>query len=169
MKYPKLHNFNEMYTPSEALDYITPFLNKSLIYWEACYGEEYMARELERKGFTVVGSKEIDCLKQEPENWDFFITNPPFNGNKKFIRRAIELKKPFALLIRLEHLGGVEACKLLKDFDFQIIIPEKRINYITPKMLRGEKVGGSQFHSIWLTHGLNLPKQINYLTTPKQD
>ena len=53
--------------------------------------------------------------------------------------------------------------RLLKDLDFQLIIPERRINYITPKMLAGEKVGGSQFHSIWLTYGLNLPKQINYI------
>ncbi len=162
MKYPKLHNFNEMFTSPEALDYIDPFLNKGLIYWECCYGKGHLAKELKRRGFKIIGNKDIDCLKEQPKKWDFLITNPPFNGNKKFIRRALELNKPFALLIRLEHLGGVEAMKLLKDFDFQIIIPEKRINYITPKMLRGESVGGSPFHSIWLTHKLNLPKQIIY-------
>jgi hypothetical protein len=46
--------------------------------------------------------------------------------------------------------------------DLQVIIPKKRINYITPKMKQGIKVGGSQFHSIWLTYKVNLPKQINY-------
>jgi len=164
MEYPKLHNFNEMFTPPEAMSYIIPFLNKDLIYWEACYGEGHMAKELIRKGFNVIGNKNIDCLLSEPkEKWDIWITNPPFNGNKKFIKRAIELKKPFVFLIRLEHLGGVEALNLLKDLDFQIIIPEKRINYITPKMIAGKKVGGSPFHSIWLTYKLNLPKQINYI------
>ncbi|MFA7074131.1 MAG: hypothetical protein WC234_02960 [Endomicrobiaceae bacterium] len=51
---------------------------------------------------------EIKNLKKEKpkEEWDIFITNPPFNGNKKFFRRAIELEKPFAILCRLEHLGG---------------------------------------------------------------
>ena len=122
-----------------------------------------MAEELKKNDFNVVGYRELDCLEEEPENWDFLITNPPFNGNKKFIKRAIELNKPFAFLIRLEHLGGVEACSLFKDLDFQIIIPEKRINYLTPKKLKGEKVGGSLFHSIWFTYGLNLPKQINYI------
>lgn len=168
-KYPKLHNFNDMFTPPEALDYIIPFLNKDLIYWEACYGMGHMADELVKNNFIVIGNKNIDCLKSEPKNWDFFITNPPFNGNKKFIKRAIELKKPFALLIRLEHLGGVEAMNLLKDLDFKIIIPEKRINYITPKMLAGEKVGGSPFHSIWLTYKVKLPKQINYYEQPTQN
>lgn len=163
IKYPKLHNFNEMFTPSVALDYIIPFLNKDLIYWEACYGQGHLAKELESKGFNVVGNIGIDCLTTEPLMWDILITNPPFNGNKKFIARAIELRKPFALLIRLEHLGGVEAMRLLKDLDFSIIIPEKRINYITPKMQQGEKVGGSLFHSIWLTYGIELPKRINYI------
>jgi len=165
MKYPKLHNFNDMYTPPEAMQYITPFLDKDLIYWEACYGKGHMADELRRQEFNVVGNEDMDCLEDEPKEWDFWITNPPFNGNKKFIKRAIELKKPFAFLVRLEHLGGVEAMRLLKDLDFKIIIPEKRINYITPKMLRGEKVGGSQFHSLWLTYKVDLPKQINYIQT----
>ena len=123
-----------------------------------------MAKELVNRGFTVVGSKNIDCLKTEPTVWDFNITNPPFNGNKIFIKRAIELKKPFAFLIRLEHLGGVAALKLFQHLDFKLIIPEKRINYITPKMLAGKKVGGSPFHSVWLTYGVNLPKQINYIS-----
>jgi len=161
--YPKLHNFNDMYTPPVAMEYIIPFLDKSKIYWEACYGMGHMANELIKNNFKVVGNKEIDCLVDQPIEWDIWITNPPFNGNKKFIKRAIELKKPFAFLIRLEHLGGVEALKLLKDLDFKLVIPEKRINYITSKMLAGEKVGGSPFHSIWLTYKIDLPKQINYI------
>jgi hypothetical protein len=163
MQYPKLHKFDEMFTPPEAINYIAPFLDKKLIYWEACYGQGHLASELRKRGLNVVGYNKMDCLKEQPENWDFLITNPPFSRNKDFIQRAIQLKKPFALLIRLEHLGGVKAMELLKDFDFQIIIPEKRINYITPKMQQGEKTGGSPFHSVWLTSGLNLKKQINYV------
>jgi len=152
-----------MFTPPEAMKYIIPFLNKKLIYWECCYGEGHMAKELEKNGFNVIGNKNIDCLIDQPDSWDFLITNPPFNGNKKFIKRAIEIGKPFALLIRLEHLGGVEAMNILKDINFNVIIPEKRINYITPKMIAGKKVGGSSFHSIWLTRGLLLGKQIIYV------
>lgn len=165
MKYPKLHNFNDIYTPPEAMDYIIEFLPKDKVYWEACYGEGHMANELKQRGFNVIGERSIDCLIDTPNsNWDILITNPPFNGNKKFIKRAIDLGKPFIFLIRLEHLGGVEACRLFKDIDIKIIIPERRINYLTPKSLIGEKVGGSPFHSIWLTYKIDLPKQINYIT-----
>ena len=162
MNFPKLHNFNDMYTPESAINYIAQYLPKNKTYWEACYGKGHMAKVLSDKGFSVVGNENIDCLLEQPEAWDIWITNPPFNGNKKFIARAIELGKPFVFLIRLEHLGGVSACKLLKDLDFTVIIPEKRINYITPKMLEGQKVGGSPFHSVFLCHGIGTPKGIIY-------
>ncbi|MBP7007134.1 MAG: hypothetical protein KBB16_03685 [Candidatus Pacebacteria bacterium] len=105
-EYPKLHNFNDMYTPPEAMVSIIPYLPKDKIYWEACYGLGHMATELQNNGYQVVGNKDIDCLIEEPKEWDIFITNPPFNGNKKFFKRAIELGKPFAFLCRLEHMGG---------------------------------------------------------------
>lgn len=168
-KFPKLHKFNDMQTPSEALNYICPFLDKSLSYWEACFGMGYMAETLRHRGFSVVGWGGFDCLKYEypTQNWDFWITNPPFSNNKVFLQRAIELGKPFAFLLRLEHLGGIKAMKLLTNLNFCVIIPEHRINYITPKMLQGKKVGGAQYHSIWLTFGVDLPKQINYVKTLK--
>lgn len=158
--FPTLHNFNDMFTPPEAVDYIEPYLDRSKVYWECCYGQGHMAKELERRGFKVVGHPEMDCLKEEPETWDVSITNPPFSNNKVFVERMIQLGKPFVFLLRLEHLGGVGACRLLKDLNVSIVIPEKRINYITPKMQRGEKVGGSQFHSIWLTYGIPMERQI---------
>jgi hypothetical protein len=163
--FPVLHNFNEMYTPPEAVDIISKYLPKDKIYWEACYGMWHFASRLRENGFNVIWHKDIDCLNDVPslKEREIFITNPPFNWNKKFIKRAIELWKPFIFLIRLEHLGGVEASRLLKDlWDYTIIIPEKRINYITPKMMRWEKVWWSPFHSIFLTYWLWLWSKIIY-------
>ena len=164
MTFPKLHNFNEMFTPPIAMQYIMPYLDKSLLYRECCYGMWHMADELRKNWFDVVWNRDWDCFQVSPE-CDFIITNPPFNWNKKFLSMAIDSWKPFAFLQRLEHLWWVEACRLFKDYDIQIIIPDKRINYITPKMMAGQKVWWSSFHSIWITKGLNLPKQINYINT----
>ena len=75
-KYPKLHNFNDMFTPPEAMNYIIPYLDKNLIYWEACWGRGDMARILRNNGFNVVGDPNMDCLTEQPEKWDFLITNP---------------------------------------------------------------------------------------------
>lgn len=164
MEYPKLHNFNEMYTPPEAMKYILQYLPKDKVYRECCYWMWHMADELRKQWYNVIWNKDLDCLQYEPWlEYDVIITNPPFNWNKKFLKRCIELWKPFALLLRLEHLWGVEAMELLWNVDFQIIIPEKRINYITPKMMEWQKVWWSPFHSIRLTFGLWLSKQINYI------
>ena len=176
MKFPKLHTTDEaqeMYTPSSATDLIIPYLPKGKKIWEMCYGRGDMANHLIKKGFEVIGDKEIDCFTIGEEflpgfrielDFDIIVTNPPYKNNKKFLELAIKTRKPFAFLMRLEHLGGVSAMKLLQDLDFKILIPEKRINFITPKMQKGNNVGGSPFHSIWITYGLlETNKQITYI------
>jgi hypothetical protein len=160
MNYPKLNNFNEMYTPREAMQYIIPFLDKTKIYYEMCYWQWHMAKWLEEEWYKVVWDPLLDCFEDNNLKYDFIITNPPFNWNKKFLKRAIDLWKPFAFLQRLEHLWGVEALKLFKDLKIQIIIPEKRINYITPKVMQWKNVWWSPFHSIWITYWLNLSNDI---------
>ena len=163
-KFPELHNFNEMYTPDSAIEIISNYIPPQQVLWEACYWLWHFAKWLTERWRSVVWEKDIDCLVDEPkEKRDILITNPPFNWNKKFIKRAIELWKPFIFLLRLEHLWWVQASELLWNLqDISVIIPKKRINYITPKMMRWEKVWWSQFHSVFLCYWLNLGKQIIY-------
>jgi len=53
MKYPKLHKFDKMETPREAIEYILPYLDKEKIYWECCYGRGKMSKiEVLDKGKT---------------------------------------------------------------------------------------------------------------------
>ena len=166
-KYPKLHTTNlaqELYTPPSATAQIVPFIPKDLVVWEMCYGRGDMADALRSSSIKVVGNKDMDCFIHEPEAYDIIITNPPYRNNKDFLERAIKSGKPFALLMRLEHIGGVRASDLLKDLDIKILIPKKRINFITPKMRDGESAGGSPFHTIWVTYKLvNDPRQIIYI------
>lgn len=115
------------------------------------------------RGYSVVWNKYIDCLKEEPIlDYDIIITNPPFRWNKKFIQRALDIWKPFVFLIRLEHIGWVDAMEVFDNDEIQIVIPEKRINYITPKILRWEKTWWATFHSIFVFYRMNLPQKIIY-------
>ena len=170
VKYPKLHTTDlaqELYTPPSATAQIVPFIPKGLVVWEMCYGRGDMANALRDSGISVVGDKNMDCFIDEPEAYDIIVTNPPYRNNKDFLERAIKSGKPFALLMRLEHIGGVRASDLLKDLDIKILIPKRRINFITPKMRDGKSVGGSQFHTIWVTYKLvDDPRQIIYLEEP---
>ena len=166
MSYSRLHTTDlaqQMYTPPDATRQIVPYIPVSAVVWEMCYGRGDMADELRNNGVYVVGETDRDCFGEPPE-FDVIVSNPPYRNNKDFIARAIELGKPFALLVRLEHLGGVTASRLLRDLDIKLLIPEKRINFITPKMQNGEKAGGSPFHTIWLTYKLvDSDRQIIYL------
>lgn len=167
MKFPKLSITDasqEMYTPPEATRQIIPFLPKNKIIWEMCYWEWHMAEELWKNWFEVVWEKWKNCFEWQPEKFDIIVTNPPYRNNKDFLEKAINSKKPFALLIRLEHLWWVKASKLLKNLDIKILIPEKRISFITPKMREGKKVWWAAFHTIWITYGIiESNKQIIYL------
>lgn len=167
MRFPKLHTSDEaqeLYTPDEASIKIIPFINKSWVVWEMCYGRGDMANALTAKGLQVVGNTEMNCFTEEPDSFDCIITNPPWRNNKEFVEKAISYNKPFAFLLRLEHLGGVKAFDLFSDLEgFGILIPEKRVNFITPRMRAGGEKGSSSFHSIWMTRFLNLPQQIVYI------
>ena len=170
MKLPKLSNFNELYTPPEGFAYIKNLLPKEWVYWEMCYGKWHLANAMRLEWFNVIGDSTWDCFHSNPGNWkdyDYIITNPPYKNNKDFIKRAIELWKHFALLIRLEHMWGVEAFNIFKDLDIQLVIPKKRINFITPKTYWQTKWKSSaSFHTIWLTWWFNLKKQITYVYLP---
>jgi len=123
----KLHilsNYNEIYTPPEAVKMIIPYLPIDYKYWEMCYWEWHFAKELIKKWFNVIWNKDWDCFDINPE-CDCIITNPPFKWNIKFIKRAIELKKPFVFLLRLEHLWWVWPYETFKDLDIEILIQKK--------------------------------------------
>lgn len=169
---PQLANFNDLYTPPEWLAYLLPYLPKDWVYWEMCYGEGHLYRELQKRWFKVIWNKDWDCFEVNPGNWndyDYIITNPPYRNNKAFIRRAIESWKPFALLVRLEHLWWVEAYSIFKDLDLEILIPRRRISFITSKSYANNKCEKSTppFHTIWLTKWFNIGKQLSYVDIPE--
>ena len=172
-KFPKLHKTDlaqELYTPPEDSKKILKFIPKEWTIYEACWGQGHMATAFQEEGYAVVGGEGIDFFMHDcglfsnsTENYDVIITNPPWRNHKDFIEKAMRTGKPFAFLIRLEHIGGVRAFELFKDLHIQIVIPKKRINFITPKMREGKKVAGAPIHSAWLTFGLDLPKDILYI------
>lgn len=56
--FPVLHNFNEMYTPPDAVDIISKYLPKDKVYWEACYGMWHFANRLKENWFDVIWERE---------------------------------------------------------------------------------------------------------------
>lgn len=61
------------------------------------------------------------------------VTNPPFSLKRKFYLKCLEYNVPFALLIPADYSGWIiQACM----DGAEKIIPTRRIDYITPNILR---------------------------------
>ena len=160
-KKPKLMmngHTDEIYTPEYALNPLLPFIAKFNVVWECAWGEGALATHLQKKGFDVL-NEDVDFFDFDLTNeCDILITNPPYSKKDEFLKRAYELGKPFAFIMPLTTLEGIKRGALFKKYGLQLIIPNRRINFITPN-----KGASSWFATAWFTWGLNLPKDINFV------
>ena len=148
---------DEIYTPDYAINPLLPYLGIHTIIWDCAYGTGKLAEHLRNKEFTVIGESSADFLDTDLD-CDYIITNPPYSKKDEFLKRAFELGKPFAFLMPLTALEGIKRGALYKKYGLQLIIPNRRINFITPN---GGK--SSWFATAWFTWGLDLPKDMLFV------
>ena len=156
-------------TPNYAVDIIIPYLPKNGVIWECACGNNKIIRRLTEMGFSAFGSdlrtghSFFDYLPDF--TFDVILTNVPFSLKKEFFDRAIEIKKPFAFLMPIDFCGWI--LRAMKDKGVQWLVPDRRIDYITPKGKQGE-ASSAQFHSGWLCYGIDLPRQITVVELTKE-
>lgn len=150
---------DEFGTPKEAIKVLLPYLKKDWIIWECAWGKGYLAKHLEELGFKVIGDVYDDFLENNPDEAQIIITNPPYSKKDKFLERCYEIGKPFALLLPLTSLEGKKRGELFGKYGIQLIIPNKRINFIIPS----GKGSGVWFQTAWFCWKLNLPNQLNFV------
>lgn len=149
---------SEMYTPRYAINPLLPYLDKSMIVWEPAWGMGDLAFHLNKEGFQVVGSPGSDFFKVKNMDFDIMISNPPYDIKDEWLSCAFEWDKPFAFLFPLTILEGIKRGSLFRENYIQLIIPNRRINFITPN---GGK--SSWFATCWVTYKLDLPHQLNFV------
>ena len=152
---------DEMQTPKVAIETLIPYLKKDWLIWECAWGKGSLAKHLEEEGFKVVGDTDVNFLedKEVDKRIDCIVTNPPYSVKDEFLAMCYKHNKPFALLMPLTALEGKKRGKLYRENGIQLIIPNKRVNFITPS----GKGSGSWFQVAWFTWGLNLPNQLNFV------
>jgi len=146
---------DEVYTPKEALYPLLPFLKEEWIIWECASGTGELVKHLREENFKVIAGKNFF---EENFEADCIITNPPYSLKGEFLERAYSLKKPFAFLLPLTALEGKKRGALYKEYGIQLIIPNKRINFIVPS---GRKA--NWFQVAWFTWGFNLLRDLNFV------
>ena len=114
-------------TPKYAFEWIKDFIPNNKIIWEAFYGDGDSGNYLQELGFNVI-HEPIDFF--ENNKGDIIITNPPFGKKKEIFTRLKELDKPFIIICPSSMINTKYIKQLFKDETLQIIIPNKRINFI---------------------------------------
>lgn len=159
-------------TPPSALAPLLPHLKKEWVIWECAAGKGNLVRELRRTGHKVIATDIItglNFLTNQPtgnsyDSWDCIVTNPPYSLKDEFIARCYALGKPFALLMPLTSLEGRKRQSLFGLHGVEMIIMERRVNFVTPS---GEG-GGSWFMTAWFTWGLDIGRELTFQIATNQ-
>lgn len=155
---------DEFGTPEYALKLLLPYINKYKTIWEPARGKGILVKHLIHNGFTVLSTDNFFNCNVTQEEYECIVTNPPFSLKDEFLKKCYCLGKPFALLMPLTALEGIKRQELYKKYGIQIILPNRRINFLTPS---GKK-SSAYFVSAWFCYGLNLPKDLNFVELQKQ-
>ena len=144
--------YDELYTPVEALSYILPYIPKEAVIWESAPGEMDIVNALSEGGWNVVYSDK-DYFDWEPRGWDVQVTNPPFSIKARWLNRANELGKPYAILLPVTALGA-RNCQIELNGADVLFLP-RRIDFTGKK--------APWFAVAWYTKGLQLPRPLMFV------
>ena len=132
---------DEQYTPKYGVEVLLPYIQhlKDKIIWCPFDKEDsQFVIVLRENGFNVICSHledGHDFLTYQPENWDVMISNPPYHNKRVYWERALDLKKPFALLLPLNILSDsvINVTMREREREFQLLIPSRRMRFYNAK------------------------------------
>lgn len=128
---------DEQYTPQYGVEVLLPHIQhlKNKIIWLPFDTEDsQFVKVLTKNGFKITYShldNDQDFLNYEPKNWDVMISNPPYKNKRVYWERALDLKKPFALLLPLNILSDsvINVTMREREREFQLLIPSRRMRF----------------------------------------
>lgn len=129
--------WDEQYTPRYWVEVLLPYiqhLKDKTIRCPFDKEDSQFVKVLKENWFTVVYSHIEtwqDFLTYEPEQRDIILSNPPYHNKRVFWERALDLKKPFALLLPLNILSDsvINVTMREREREFQILIPSRRMRF----------------------------------------
>ena len=132
---------DEQYTPKYGVEVLLPHIQhlKDKIIWCPFDKEDsQFVKVLTENGFNVIFShidNEQDFLNYEPNEWDVIISNPPYKNKRVFWERALDLGKPFTLLLPLNILSDsvINTTMREREREFQLLIPSRRMRFYNNK------------------------------------
>ena len=155
---------NDYETPKYAWDEIITFIPRDKKIYEPFYLNGSSGNYLKSKGLDVIHEDADFYANAKDLEYDYILSNPPFQGCKKLFTFLKELNKPFVLLLPSVKIHTRYFAEFFKDEELQIIIPRRRIHFI--KFTNGKAIEnwkkGTPYDCQWFCWKMNLPKSVNY-------
>lgn len=154
IEHVKSEKFDNYYTPDYAVYPLLEFLPPTpLIVWECCDpGRSKITYVLKEKGYNVISTDittGFNFLEDKPNfKFDMLVTNPPYSLKNEFLKKCYEYNKPFALLLPITTLEGIERGKMFREKGISVIVLDKRVNFIKNYEEAGRK-NGCWFNTSW--------------------
>ena len=150
---------DECYTPDYGVAPILEFIPSDVTVW--CpfdTAESEFVKQISRTNPVVRSHLEDgkDFFTYEPPQWDIIVSNPPFQNKRQFFERALSFNKPFALLMAATWLNDAAPVQLFKDRGLQLLLFDKRMEFIQPNAKQRNKV---TFNSVYFCANF-LPRDI---------
>lgn len=135
-------------TPEYAIKPLLKYIPDNVkTIWECCDPNwSLISSILKNNNYNVVSTDittGFDFLINKPDfEFDMIITNPPYSLKTHFLEKCYEYKKNFALLMPLTALEGVSRHKYYRKYGINILIFDKRVDFIKSKK-----------HGVWFAVG----------------
>ena len=152
-------NDDQYNTPKEAWEMIIPYIPKNVTIWEAFMMGNTSSKSMDyltELGCDVVGSPELNFF--ENDLGDVIVSNPPYSCKKKIFKRLAEQDKPFILILPISTISK-QFVKVLKREFIQIIIPDKRIQFIKGS----DPLKRCWFDTMFLCYKMDLKNDITFI------
>lgn len=158
IEYMKKEKNDELYTPEYAILPLLKYMPKNKIIWECTdFGKSNITKVLKENGYKVISThkKDFDFLMDDPDfEFDMIITNPPYSLKDNFLKKCYEHDKPFCLLLPITTLEGIERGKMFRENDIQLLVLDRRCNFIYDNCKKS-----NWFNTSWFCWNV-LPKQL---------
>ena len=156
---------DEWYTPRSAFVHIKSYIPKKVIWEPFCMNANIESvKYLKDLGYDVVTSN-VDFFKEN--KGEIIITNPPFTKKQEVIKRLLELKKPFIIILPITVLFSQYFRTIMGQQmkHVQIIFPDTKIQFYKLHGKEKDSPNNCSFYSIYVCYKMSLPKDVIFLHT----
>ena len=126
---------DECFTPAYAVQPILEYIPDGATVW--CpfdKPESEYVKLISQKNIVINSHLDSgqDFFDYEPSHWDVMVSNPPFTNKRAFFQRALDLGKPFALLMANTWLNDRAPMQLFEERGLQLLLLDRRTEFIQP-------------------------------------